>query len=560
MKKDAHDWSKFFRVIDTLKQLTSSEKYLAHTLMAQADGCTGSIRQTYKQLQHKTKLSKTTIQLGATKLVTLNIITKKYSKQDKALHIAPKYTINPLNTWKVKTTIVSIRSTEIAFDKYYRVLYFSPELTLTDKMLITRLMASAGGADLFVRKKQNTLASELGIHQSTVKRSLKKLINLKIITRTHIKTDQAMHRPALFHILPFNSWHVSGYQNMKEVRHENDTPLEKSIYIKSSLQERKDKSFHSFKKNITPCSTSKAVEMNKKFCNKDKLALLKNKEYILALNKLKESFLAKDKKKRPVLKQSLRSKLKGAHKTEKDKFKKSLFVDPSQRSLSVLNKWKRMQEEYPHLYVKHKKSKRNKTYQAIVKSLNALFRGTLFATGKAVLPERMKPFTQKYTLQEVYTFLDRLHVQMSDPHTGIHPFGDTKANLKIFLLGNKNTHRATPSKLLSCCLKEPLSINLKYKAEIIAFQKMYCRSIEINKVFNAYETQALDAFCSWAIPYARSLDRTFAGIGGASTVFRAAIRVIKRIVGNDKVPPLMFGKSFLQDATRKAVKKEGFTL
>lgn len=579
------EWFKSHRIIDQLKELTKAEKHVLKTIMAQTNGYGGSTRCSKPMFIKLTKLSSKTIKTAITKLAALKIIQRKYTAKDKTQQRAPKYTVSPFNLWDIKKTEKICNTAETSFDKAFNILYNSTELSIIEKTLAVRLIASIGATEQHVRKKQQTLAAELGYSKSTIQRAIIQLINKKIIKRTHTWYEQTKHRPAAFHILPVKKWQIIstqtkhahpgnfGVSELPPHPGNSDNPYEESININTSLQSVKDKSFTSLT-GIMHAKKPRAIKMNKKLCDKNVLALFDNKKYLFALNKLKrnqslalnelkKSFLVKNKNKTiasaPIKAKSLlRQKLNGTHDKEKRKFEKSINIAPTQKALSVLKKWKELHKANPHLYVKHKKNKQSKTYKCIVQSLNDLFRGTLFAKGNAILPNNMKPFVQKYSLKEALTFLDRLHVQMVDPYTGIKPFVNRKANLKEFLLGNGRSTPAIPSKLLSCCLEIPITLGTKYREDIKNLQKYYITHIAPDHIFNFYETQAFDNFCKWAIPYARSLNRTFSGINALSIIFNAAEKIINRVTKTLIAPPAMFGKSFLEGQVRIAVAKLGW--
>lgn len=257
-------------------------------------------------------------------------------------------------------------------------------------------------------------------------------------------------------------------------------------------------------------------------------------------------------------KTSLRSKLKEAHKHEEDKQRKKLEVKPSPKTLSILNRWNKLCDDYPKIYTRPQQDQKKKIYRETLDSLNKLFRGSLYARGTAVLPQGFEPFEQKFTLEEVETFLERLHIQMVDPNVGVIPFKNRKANIKEFLVGNPRT--GTSSKLLSCCWNEPKSLQINNQEGVESMKKIYRELVNPNQVFTFKDLEAFDSFISWSRPFCAKLYETSPGTHDfGSMACRGAIKSAQKVV-NGSLNPTILGKDFIKQMVEQRMYKLGYHL
>lgn len=561
-------WDKDYRFIYHILELTQTERAILARMFLLAGGFGGQFKFKFKD---EVTSSKETRTKAKNKLINLNIIKKTKKAYTYKIQEKEKWLIDDLPFCEWYTI----------FDKVYLWLDFT-DLTTTQKRLYTRVTESIPSKKYEIRKKQNTLAKELNISKRTVNRHLKKLIDKGLIEKTHTWVEQARHRPAKYKATPVVKWDQAIIDNLPhdmkkqlvkkfikdyeadfgeidkkglfrgdnidrrdiEGRFDFVRPIENNIL--DSLRESEDNKLSSSSSsgNYLGGSATSKVSLNRK--------LFKNKTQ-------NKNTLDQDKPKDNLEQnKSLRSKLKDSHKHEENKRNKKLEVKPSTKTISILNRWNKLCDDYPRIYTRPKQDQKNKTYREIVDSLNKLFRGTLYARGDAVLPQGFKPFEQKFTLKEVETFLERLHIQLIDPNVGVTPFKNRKANLREFLMGSPRT--GAPSKLLSCCWNEPKSLNIKHTEDVETLKKLYREHVDPDHVFTFRDLEAFDKCAAWGEPLYTQLERTFGRHSNFVTmVYMSSIKSVQK-VANGSVNPTLFGKEFVERMTKQRMQKLGYTL
>lgn len=586
-----------YRFIHLIHELTTAQKEILQEMIHLANGIGGECK---IKMEERFNYSSATIANAKKRLIELNIIQK--------IKKAFTFKINDTSEWKVENMENYI---------WFHIFDFVPEwihylpLKSTEKAIYVRINGSIPKKEYRpyeIRKKMSTLAKELNISQKVVKRGINKLIALNLIVKERSYYDKSKHRPAKYIPTTANLWHQDvidcfPYRIKQMVASELLKELKKEHGVEKGLLRDDNNTDHmeyEKQRRIGSGGSAHTDVVNKKIFSFTAVGGRNNnnkKSLVLSLsienslldslresedNKLSSSSLSgnslggsatskvslnrklfKNKtqnKPKDNLEQnkSLRSKLKDSHKHEENKRNKKLEVKPSTKTLSILNRWNKLCDDYPRIYTRPKQDQKNKTYREIVDSLNKLFRGTLYARGSAVLPQGFEPFEQKFTLKEVETFLERLHIQLIDPNIGVTPFKNRKANLREFLMGSPRT--GAPSKLLSCCWNEPKSLNIEHTEDVETLKKLYREHVDPDRVFTFRDLEAFDKCAAWGEPLYTQLERTFGRHSNFVTmVYMSSIKSVQK-VANGSVNPTLFGKEFVERMTKQRMQKLGYTL
>ena len=168
-------WTKSYSFVYQIDELTSVQQNILSTMLQQSDGIGSEC--TIKFTKHL-KHAKATLTKAKKEMIAKNIL----SKTKKAF----TYKINEIEDWNIEVPNVILHK----FDKIHKWLPFI-DLPHKTKLIYSRLKASTKVGSCETRRKLTTLAEELGIEKQSVRRHIKKLVNVGLISIHHTKTEQS---------------------------------------------------------------------------------------------------------------------------------------------------------------------------------------------------------------------------------------------------------------------------------------------------------------------------------------------------------------------------------
>jgi len=207
---------------------------------------------------------------------------------------------------------------------------------------------------------------------------------------------------------------------------------------------------------------------------------------------------------------SLRDKLNNSHLAPKDEDDKPHnVVTPSKTVRYMIKYWNEKCAEFnrfPKPLNEMHKGEQTKTYKTVVEACRNFVGGSLFTSGKGIIPEHLKDrkhFIRPYTYEDFVVFVDRFCRMLHD--NNLKPVCKVSlrenCTLKDFLIGNVFTGK--PSMLLLWCLEEPEPVRTMKHPEFLKTIELAWLKYKPGDL-STKDFENFDRMLTWLVPFART--------------------------------------------------------